>query len=153
MAIKKSYTDIVNFLKDNENKKVSSILDEVLLMCESKKQASTYIADENGDVVAIFCYYHKQWEILKDVPYGKKVNSTTGFNTMCKVGVSKWTKKQRDAKTATANILTLLTEEKVKPSHIKDLQNDIEHERTLMDQEDMPIGYVSEEELMVALKK
>jgi len=100
MTIKKPYVSLVEFLESNKNKNVSSILEEVKLMCESKKVASTVIYDENGKLIAVFCYYHKQWELVKDVPYGSKANTQSGLNTMCKVGVSKWTKAQRDAKLA-----------------------------------------------------
>lgn len=147
MNIKKPYVEIVEFLKTNENKKVSSIIGEILLMCESKKQDSTVIRDANEQVVAIYCWYHKQWEIVKDVPYGSKANSTSGYNTMCKVGVSKWTKSQRDAKTALANLLTQVGKGEIEPSDIVKLQQDIEAERNAIDTTDMPIGFASEEEV------
>ncbi len=148
MNIKKPYVDLVNFLMANENKKISSILGEVLLMCESKKQDSTVIKDSNGEVIAVYCWYHKQYELLKDVPYGAKANSTTGFNTMCKVGVSKWTKAQRDAKNALAELLTKVSKGEVEPADIVKQQQDIEAKRLTIDTTDMPIGYASEEEVL-----
>jgi len=147
MNIKKPYAEIVDFLMNNENKKVSSILGEILLMCESKKQDSTVIKDADGKVIAIYCWYHKQYELLKDVPYGAKANSTSGFNTMCKVGVSKWTKAQRDAKTSLTTLLSQVGKGEVEPADIVKLQHDIEAKRLAMDTTDMPIGFASEEEL------
>ena len=147
-TIKKPYEDIVKFLEANENKKVSSILGDILLMCESKKQSSTVIKNADDKVIAIYCYYHKQWELLKDVPYGSKANSTSGYNTMCKVGVSKWTKAQRDAKNSLANMLTQVSEGKVEPSDIAKLQQDIEDTRNKIDATDMPIGFASEEDVL-----
>ena len=75
MSIKKSYVEIVNFLEDNKEKKVSSILDEILSMVESKKSPSTVLMDAEGNVIAIFCYYHKQWELFSEVEYGSKANT------------------------------------------------------------------------------
>lgn len=148
MAIKKSYADIVEFLQANENKKVSSIMAEVLAMAESKKQSSTHLLNEDGTVFAIFCYYHKQWEIVADVEYGSKANTVTKLNTMCKVGTSKWTKKQRDAKIAKANLLDEVSNGSIQPADINGFMNDIEEERLTMDTTDMPHGYANEEELL-----
>jgi len=148
MTIKKSYADIVEFLQANENKKVSSIMAEVLLMAESKKQSTTSLFDDEGKVYAIFCYYHKQWEIVEDVPYGSKANTATKLNTMCKVGNAKWTKKQRDAKNALASLIDDVANGTIQPADINDSKADIEHIRLTMDTDDMPIGYANEEELM-----
>ena len=148
MNIKKPYVEVVEFLMANENKKVSSILGEILLMCESKKTDSTVIKDFDGNIVAIYCWYHRQWELLKDVPYGSKANSTSGYNTMCKVGVSKWTKAQRDAKQAFADLLTKVSKGEVEPADIVKLQQDIEAKRLLIDETDKPIGFASEEEVL-----
>ena len=71
----------------------------------SSGQANTFIRDDEGNVVAIYCYYHKQWELLSECEYGKKATSATGYNTMCKEGVSKWTKQQRVKKQAEAGLL------------------------------------------------
>jgi len=152
MAIKKSYTDIVNFLETNSNKKVSSIIDEIYAMCESKKQSKTFIEDSNGVVVAIYCYYHKQWEIINDVPYGSKASSSTGLNTMCKLGVSMWTKQQRAFKVGEANLLEEVMSGHIQPSDIKGHKEDLEVTRKSIGLTDMPIGYANEAELMDALK-
>jgi len=148
MTIKKSYTDIVEFLQANENKKVSSIMAEVMLMAESKKQSSTHLMNDDGTVFAIFCYYHKQWEIVADVEYGSKANTVTKLNTMCKIGNSKWTKKQRDAKTAKSELLDNVANGSIQPSDIAIMMTDIESNRLTMDTTDMPIGYADEEALL-----
>ena len=145
MSIKKSFVELVELLEANKDRKVSSILDEVYLMAESKKQSSTSIVDKEGNVIAIFCYYHKQWELISETEYGKKVNSKTGYNTMCKVGVSKWTKAQRDAKNAKAQLLEDVSNGIVEPSDILKLQDDIEAKRVTIDTTDMPQGYTMEE--------
>ncbi len=147
MAIKKSYVELVNLLENNKDKKVSTLLDKIYSLCESKKQQQTFLKDKDGKVFAIFCYYHKQWELLKDVPYGSKKNSTTGFNTMCKIGTSKWTKAQRDSKNNTTLLLTNIANGKANPKDILKLQADIEETRKTMNVTDMPKGYKEEEDI------
>jgi len=147
MSIKKPYVSLVEFLESNQNKKVSSILEEIKLMCESKKTGSTLIKIDDK-VVAVFCYYHKQWEIVEHVPYGSKINTQSGLNTMCKVGVSKWTKAQRDAKKAKESLLDGVSNGDINPADIKSLQIDIESARHVIDESDMPTGYANEEEVL-----
>lgn len=97
MAIKKDYVELVNFLETNKDKKVETILDLVREMC-SQKVETTFKKDENGNVTHVYCYYHKVWEDVSKVEYGKKAsNKATGLNTMCKVGLNQWSKQQRVA--------------------------------------------------------
>lgn len=147
MTIKKSYIEIVEFLQANANKKVSTLMAEILLLAESKKASKTFIEDKEGNVLAIYCYYHKQWEILANVAYGSKANSSTGFNTMCKIGTAMWTKKQRDAKTAKSDLLDDVACGNVTPSLITDMMADIETKRLTIDTTNMPIGYTNEDDV------
>src|SRR5574343_556251 len=105
MSIKKVYEEVVALLEANKDHKVKSIMDQVYQLCEAKKSDTTHLCDKDGNVVAIFCYYHKQWELVNETPYGSKANSATKLNTMCKVGTSKWTKAQRDASKAKEQLL------------------------------------------------
>ena len=153
MSIKKPYADIVKFLEDNKEKKVSSILETVLSMCESKKQSSTVIKDANGKIIAIFCYYHKQWELVDEVQYGSKKNSTTGLNTMCKIGTSQWTKQQRDAKNAKTELLMKVANGEISPSDINKLSEDIEAQRLQINMDNAPKGYANEEDVYALISK
>ena len=148
MTIKKQFVELISFLEANEGKKVSTIMDEIYSMVESKKRASTSIKDADGNVIAIYCYYHKQWEVVAEVEYGSKASSATGLDTMCKVGVSKWTKAQRDAKKANSDLLTKVASGEIEPSDILTLQAEIEANRTTMNVEDMPQGFASEDEVL-----
>lgn len=135
IAIKKDFVALVELLKANSNKKVSSILELDAFIDIVAKQSgggsvgSTVKKDEHGNVVAIFCYYHKQWEDVAVVPYGKKANSTSGLNTMCKQGVSNWTKQQRQAKIAKAELLDKVASGEVEASQLNDELAKIEAER------------------------
>lgn len=99
--VKKVFVDLINFLQDNADKKVKTILDDAIAMCAPKSgggggAASTFVRDdETGEIIAIKCYYHGTWMDPRIVPFGAKANSATGLNNMCKAGVSKWTKQQR----------------------------------------------------------
>lgn len=98
--IKVQYKDIIEFLEANKGKKVSTIMDEITAMCTAKKGGSngkTFIRNDKGEVTHVYCYYHKKWEDVTVAEYGNKKNTATGLNTMCKEGVSSWTKQQRDA--------------------------------------------------------
>ena len=97
MAIKKDYVELVEFLTNNKNKKVETILEQVREMC-SQKVELTFKKDDEGNVTHVFCYYHKVWEDVSQVEYGKKAsNKSTGLNTMCKAGLNAWSKQQRVA--------------------------------------------------------
>lgn len=149
MTIKKQFVELVDFLETNKNKKVGTILEQVLSMVESKKRDNTVLKDENGNVIAIFCYYHKQWELIKDVSYGKKASSASGYNTMCKMGVSKWTKQQSTAKKSKEDILTKVQNGDIEANEIKVHLDEVEVTRTMIDTFDMPKGYLNEEDVVV----
>lgn len=133
--VKKAYTEIVALLEANKDKKVSSILDQVIELASAKTnraEGSTFIKDVQGNVVAIFDYYFKRWMPLvgdKAVEFGKKDKTATGLNTMCKEGVSIWTKQQNDAKKALATLLNKVAAGEVKPADIAKAQEEIETAR------------------------
>ena len=145
-TIKKNYVELITFLEANKNKKVSTILDEAKELCQTKVRAKTSIRDEKGKVIAIFCYYHKQWEELKVVPYGLKASSTTGYNTMCKQGVSSWTAMQKRVKLVDATLLTMLENEKIQIADLADVKEGLLVEARIVDETDKPDSYIVEDE-------
>lgn len=130
MTIKKDFVSIVAFLEENKNKKVSTILDELKGMCSKKTNDKTFELDEDGNVTRVFCYYHKCWEDVATYTYGPKKNTASGLNTMCKEGVSNWTKQQRVAKQERANLLTRLGEGEMSIDDLPSEEERIESERT-----------------------
>ena len=128
MSIKKSFQEVVLFLQQNQDKKVSDIIEEVLLMTISKKVAETSRINEKGEL-EVFCWYHKEWENTTLIEYGKKASTESGLNTFCKVGVNQWTKQQSDAKKSKADLLDEVAEGKVKPSEINKRLAEIELKR------------------------
>lgn len=128
--VKKQFVELVNFLEENKDKKVSSILKQVLEMVESKKKDSTIRTDESGRITHIFCYYHKEWEPVEW--YGKKASSHSGYNTMCREGVNQWTKREADYKKAHQAVLAKLLANEIDNDTAKRMIEQIEKEKTVI---------------------
>ena len=135
-TIKKDFVSIVAFLEENKTKKVSTILEELKGMCSKKTNDKTFKVDDKGEVTHVFCYYHKQWEAISEVTYGPKKNTASGLNTMCKEGVSNWTKQQRIAKKAKEELLTKIGLGELLVENLQEEQDLIEVERTKI----IPLG-------------
>lgn len=120
MSTKKSYVELVTFLRANKDKKISAILstDEFIALIESKKIQEVTRYNEKNELTHIFCYYHKQWESITECEYGQKASTAWGLNTMCKIGVNQWTKQQAVAKDAKSNLLNEVAEGKLLPKDI-----------------------------------
>ena len=155
MATKKAFLPIVAFLEANKNKKVSTILAELKEMVESKTMEQTVLYNEDSDGTklpfAIFCYYHKQWELLDTVEYGKKASTKSGFNTMCKVGTRLWTKREKDYKASKIELLTQVSKGEVTPEDIPAHMSDAETARKMISPEDIPEGVQTVEQVYETL--
>lgn len=121
-TIKKNFVEIHKILSSNENKKVKDILHLLEPLMESKQRDKNHRIDEDG-VLWVFCYYHKEWENTQEVEYGKKANTSTGLNSMCKVGTNQWTKQQREYKKFKSELLDKVASGEIEP---QDLQVEIE---------------------------
>lgn len=128
-TIKKDYIALIAFLEANKNKKVNTILDELKEMCSKKTNDKTFKVDEHGEVTHVFCYYHKTWEVVSECIYGPKKSTASGLNTMCKEGVSNWTKQQRIAKQSKEALLNQIGSGEVTVEQLPELQAVIETER------------------------
>jgi len=106
-TIKKGYTELYAILLANSDKKVKTVMELLMPVMTAQQRDKNHFEDEDGRLV-VFCYYHKTWEHVDQVPYGKKANTVTGLNTMCKVGTNQWTKQQREYKASADTILDLV---------------------------------------------
>lgn len=155
--IKKAYVEIVELLEANKDAKVKSIMEQVIALASAKTSRAsgdTAIRDSEGNVVAIQDYYFKRFMPLvgdKAVEFGAKKNSTTGLNTMCKEGVSNWTKQQRVAKQANEELLTRVANGEVKPTDIVAEQARINDERKSIVATEL--GFETKEQLVKYLEK
>tara|TARA_R110000851_G_scaffold14313_4_gene48490 strand:- start:2373 stop:2840 length:468 start_codon:yes stop_codon:yes gene_type:complete len=129
--VKKVFADIAVLLEENSNRKVSTILPQLMELMTSKNSGGsdigkTFLKDENGEVVAIFCYYHKKWELVSDCEYGSKKGTSTNLNTMCKEGVSHWTKQKRVAKKGKEDLLNQVMDGEVAQEDIGSAMAELE---------------------------
>ena len=127
--IKKAFVELVALLEANSNKKVATIMPQILELASAKVATSTCYKDEEGNVIAVYCYYHKAWELVANVPYGKKASTSSGLNTMCKEGTSLWTKQQRLAKVAKEKLLDQVAKGEVEADELTERLEAIEVER------------------------
>jgi len=134
MSIKKAFIPLVELLEANKGKTVSSIMEKVLELTSAKaggggRASNTVHKNDAGDVTHVFCYYHKKWEELAKVEYGKKASSPTGYSNMCKEGTAAWTKQQRDAKKGKDDLLASVAAGETKATDIKARMEEIEKDR------------------------
>ena len=150
-TVKKAYVEIVELLESNLGVTVEEILPEVIKLAQAKTgagggKATVFQRNEDGEVVAIKCYYHKLWMDPRVVEFGKKATSPTGLNNMCKDGVSKWTKQQREVKLAESNILAQVTAGDLPVEEIADEQARIAEEASRVEAREDGYGFETVEE-------
>jgi len=153
MAIKKAFQPLVELLQENQDKKVKNIIDDVLALCETKSRAggaTTVHRDDEGNVVAIFDYYFKLWMPLSHIEFGAKASSGTGYNSMCKEGVSNWTRQRSAAKKAESALLDQAISGDVQPDELKELKAEIEAARDEVVAHSTGIGFETIEALEAA---
>jgi hypothetical protein len=124
--IKKQFTNLHSLLIANQGKKLTkNLVAEFEELMTSKVASSTVRKDDEGNVTHVFCYYHKEWEDVNEVPYGKKSNTASGLNTMCKQGLSHWTKQNRKAKQEESELLSKVASGEVDASEVGTLLEEI----------------------------
>ena len=123
-TIKKGFQEVYSILIANEDKKVSTVMDELIEIMTSKQRDKNHFEDDDG--LHVFCYYHKIWELTDQVEYGKKVNTATGLNSMCKVGTNQWTKQQREFKKSKADLLNQVASGELAIEDINDKISELE---------------------------
>ena len=132
-TIKSEFQALVSFLQENQTKKVATILPTILEMAQKRKQETNFYKDASGQTIAMRCYYFKVWFKLSEVEWSTKANTASGYNQMCKAGLSAWTKQQRNADKARANLLSEVTTGKLMPQDIPARELEIESTRTAID--------------------
>lgn len=126
VQVKKAYVELYQLLQDNENCKVKTVLPQLIELMASKSgggsDGKTYLKDSDGIVTHVYCYYHKKWEDVTVAEYGAKVSTASGLNTMCKEGVSQWTKQQRTKKLDNLALLGRVASGELQPGDIAEEQ-------------------------------
>tara|TARA_R110000850_G_scaffold37265_1_gene98121 strand:+ start:303 stop:806 length:504 start_codon:yes stop_codon:yes gene_type:complete len=154
-TIKKAFQPILTLLtiamEANPEATIASVINEVTDLTSAKTgsgggKATAFHRDENGEVVAIKCYYHKLWMDPRVVEFGKKATSPTSMNNMCKDGVSKWTKQQRDIKQSEAGLLTRVTSGELAITDIEAEQERIQADAKIITPREDDYGFETLEE-------
>lgn len=151
--IKKAFVEIVELLQANTNELVADVLPQIIAMASAKTgggggKATTFHKNEDGVVVAIQCYYHGLWMSPEVVDFGKKASSATGFNSMCKDGVSKWTKQERIAKAAKEQLLQDVAAGEVDAADLPTVMAEIEEARVAREPRKDAYGFATLEECL-----
>lgn len=142
--IKKAFAPIVNLLEANLSLTVEEILPQVVELAAAKTgggsgggRASEFHRDEDGNVVAIRCYYHKLWMDPRVVEFGAKKDSATGYNNMCKDGVSKWTKANNAVKKINDDIINEVIAGEIAADQVETVRAErVEEAKTIVPRED-----------------
>ena len=155
-TIKKVYQEVNALLEANKDSLVADLMPQLRALMSAKvggsEVGSTHLKDDEGNVIAVFCYYHKCWELVSEHAYGTKAGTTTGLNSMCKLGVNAWTTQQRKAKLAKEALLTKLTKGELAIEDLAFEQEEIERQRTnIVVADNYPKSYESLEELKASL--
>lgn len=123
--IKKVFTVISTILNANLSATVESLMPQLNEVMSAKTgggtsggKGTTFQKSEDGTVTAVLCYYFKQWMDPRLVDFGTKAGSSTGLNSMCKAGVSAWTKQQAAFRKAKEALLDQVAKGELKPSDI-----------------------------------
>lgn len=150
--VKKAFVEIANLLQENSNKKVSTILPQLMELMTSKGSGGsdigkTFLKDDDGVVFAVYCYYHKKWELISECEYGSKKGTATNLNTMCKEGVSHWSKQQRVSKKAQTDLLAKLASGEVDQVDLANEMAIIEEERDIVVAREDGQGFDTAEEV------
>lgn len=158
MSIKKVFNELNTLLSTNQDKLVSELMPQLIELMSSKNASGsngpTSYKDENGKVIAVFCYYHKKWELVADHEYGLKAGTTTGLNSMCKLGVNQWTKQQREFKKAQSALLVKLANGELEVGQLNEVQAELNAAKdSIVFVESYPIAYDSLDDLLDSLER
>lgn len=132
---------------------VSDVMENITELCSAKGAGGGSASHRNdaGEVVAVLDYYFKVWLPVDLVEFGAKANSNTGLNTMCKLGVSHWTKQQRLYKLGKEQLLDDVAAQLVEPSDIQSKLDDLEKERIVIASYPVPeIAFTNLDDLLKA---
>lgn len=156
-GIKKAFLPIVEALRAameaDPKVKVASILGDIEALASAKSgagggKATTFHRDEAGNVVAIKCYYHNLWMDPRVAEFGEKKSSASGFNSMSKDGMSKWTKQNAAAKKAKEELLLKVQSGEIAADQIADQLAAIDAERSAVIAREDGYGFATLEECL-----
>lgn len=156
-GIKKAFLPIIEALRAameaDPKVKVASVLGDIEALASAKSgagggKATTFHRDEAGNVVAVKCYYHGLWMDPRVAEFGEKKSSASGFNSMSKDGMSKWTKQNAAAKKAKEELLLKVQSGEIAADQIADQLAAIDAERSAVIAREDGYGFATLEECL-----
>ena len=160
LKIKKVFVEIIDTIAAavEAGNCAAEVLHECTTLAQAKaggggSAATTFHKDDEGNVLAVKCYYFGLWMSPTLVDFGAKASSTTGLNSMCKEGVSHWTKQQRVAKQEKTELLDRVAAGDVLPEDIAAEMEAIEEARdAVAPHSDKVQGFENLDDLLASLK-
>lgn len=149
MAVKKAFGPLVDFLTENKDKKVSTILDDAIAMCTAKTAGGSASASHTTEDGRLFirCSFFELWFPVSHVEFGKKEGTSTGYNPMCKEGANQFSALQRAYRSGKEALLDKVAQGEVKPEKIEDALAELEAARTNRPAYSVPgMGWPTKEE-------
>lgn len=133
-SVKKVFQPLHTLLSANQSAVVSDLMDQINELVSAKVgggggKATTFHRLADGTVAAVRCYYFGLWMDPRLVDFGAKAGSATGLNSMCKAGLSAWTKQQSAFKKAKEALLAQVAAGEVAPEDINDHLAKLEADR------------------------
>lgn len=144
--IKKAYTAICSLIAANPEMTCEEIYPQIEALASAKTGGggggvTSFHKNDEGEVVIAHCSYHKKYFLTSEVEFGVKLSAASGLNTMCKDGMSKWTKQLSTFKKAKEQLLTDVGSGKVEASAISELTAEYEEARAEIVSLDGITGY------------
>ena len=138
MTIKKVFQPIIELLQSNLQATVSDLMGQIEAIAMAKPGGGggdgspKSVLNPDGTPHAIFCYYHRKWELVSEVEFGAKLSSATKLNSMCKEGAARWSAQNTKSKTDTADLLPSISSGDLAIADIPSAQAKIETTRTFI---------------------
>lgn len=143
-TVKKQFKPLYDLLNTNRDKTVEEVLPSILELvakAQGSRDSSVFHRNADGEVVAIKCYYHKLWMDPRIVDWGLKANTNTGYNNMCKDGVSKWTRRNNQLKALDASILDKVSSGEIEINKIEEVRTKLQAELNVIEPREDGYGF------------
>lgn len=152
MSVKKAFQPLIDFLQANADEVISDVMPKILEFTSAKGAggvATTVHRNEEGEITHVRCSYFKAWMPLSHVEFGAKAGSASGLNSMCKEGVSFWTKQQRDFRKAKEALLDQVSAGDIAPDQIQAELESLEVARTMIHTHSADMAWAELEDALV----
>lgn len=155
MTIKKAFQPIVSLLEEADpSTTVADILPQVIELTKTARGSggggvANFHRNDDNEVVAIRCGYYKKWFDPREVAFGLKSSSASGYHTMCKEGVANWVRQNKEQKQAREQLLRDVANGEIDAADVPAVLAQIDEDAKAILDTDL-VGYDTLEELLQA---